>query len=276
MFTLFYRLIALISLFFITACSQSLHDVQPAQLGRIIDLRSGQILTPAAFSEMIASAPRLLIGEQHDNRRHHQAQLWLLNQLHRQRPQAALLMEMLSVEQQPLIANLSPNAAACLACLPDKLRWKASWNWAFYGELVQTALQQRIALTATNLTAAEVQTLMNGAEPLNGYRSTEPSVQARLAELITAQHGMTSGENSELIRKMVQVQQFRDRRMAEKVAQSPTPSLLIAGNHHVNRRFGVPLHLTDLAPDIDVISVLLGEDPSGYSAIDADYFWILP
>lgn len=276
MFTLFYRLIALISLFFITACSQSLHDVQPAQLGRIIDLRSGQILTPAAFSEMIASTQRLLIGEQHDNHRHHQAQLWLLNQLHRQRPQAALLMEMLSVEQQPLIANLSPNAAACLACLPDKLRWKASWNWAFYGELVQTALQQRIALTATNLTAAEVQTLMNGAEPLNGYRSTEPSVQTRLAELITAQHGMTSGENPELIRKMVQVQQFRDRRMAEKVAQSPTPSLLIAGNHHVNRRFGVPLHLTDLAPDIDVISVLLGEEPSGYSAIDADYFWILP
>lgn len=275
MFTTFTRLITLISLFFITACSHSLRYVQPNELGVIYDLHRGQTLSPSDFVKQLASAERLLIGEQHDNLKHHQAQFWLLQQLHQHRPQRSLVLEMLRVDQQPLIADLSPNDTACLSCLAEKLRWQKGWNWSFYGETVQAALMQKTHLVAANLTREEVDTLMQGAEPLKGFRSTEAAVKRQLATLIATQHGMTSGENGEMIRKMVEVQQFRDRRMAEKVLQATLPVLLIAGNHHINRQFGVPLHLTDLAPTRPVINVLLGDNPSGYTAQHADYFWLL-
>lgn len=275
MFTLFRRLM-FISLFFLFGCQQSL-QTSPENLGYIQDLKTGQTLTPQAFAAKLRAAERILLGEQHDNLKHHQAQFWLLQQLSQQRPQGSLLMEMLSVDQQPLIAKISENPTA-YPNLPDALNWKKSWNWAFYGDIVQAALQQGTALVATNLTAEEVSTLMQGAEPLNGYRSTEPQVKQTIADLITAQHGFdaqTSGQNQAMIRKMVEVQQFRDRRMAEKVLSAKTPSLLIAGNHHVNRRFGVPLHLADLAPNMAIISVLFSHTPQGYSKQDADYVWIL-
>lgn len=272
-----FRLITIISLFFLTACQQAFETVSADQLGKIYDLRTGQALTPNEFADKVAPVPRLLLGEQHDNLKHHQAQFWLLQQLQQKRPQGSVLMEMLSVDQQPLIAKLTPEQTAC-DCLPEQLNWKKSWNWAFYGEIVKTVLQQRIPLVATNLTADEVRTLMLGAEPLNGNRSTAPQVQQAIAELITQSHGFNdsaSGQNQELIRKMVQVQQFRDRRMAEKVASSPTPSVLIAGNHHINRRLGVPLHLSDLSPNLNTISVLFGNNPNSVNADNADYYWLL-
>lgn len=272
-----FRLITIISLFFLTACQQAFDTVSAEQLGKIYDLRTGQTLTPNEFAEKVAPAPRLLLGEQHDNLKHHQAQFWLLQQLQQKRPQGSVLMEMLSVDQQPLIAKLTPEQTAC-DYLPEQLNWKKSWNWAFYGEIVKTVLQQRTPLVATNLTADEVQTLMLGAEPLNGNRSTAPQVQQAIAELITQSHGFddsASAQNQELIRKMVQVQQFRDRRMAEKVASSPTPSVLIAGNHHINRRLGVPLHLADLAPTLSTTTVLLGDNPNRANADNADYYWLL-
>lgn len=270
------RLITIISLFFLTACQQAFETVSADQLGKIYDLRTGQTLMPTEFADKIAPAPRLLLGEQHDNLKHHQAHFWLLQQLQQKRPQGSVLMEMLSVDQQPLIAKLTPEQTAC-DCLPEQLNWKKSWNWAFYGEIVKTVLQQRTPLVATNLTADEVQTLMRGAEPIKGNRSTAPEVQQAIAGLISQSHSFdaTSGQDQEIIRKMVQVQQFRDRRMAEKVASSPTPSVLIAGNHHINRRLGVPLHLSDLAPNLNTISVLFGNNPNSVNADNADYYWLL-
>lgn len=276
-FTL-HRLIFVINLFFLSACQTAFDTVSAEQLGKIYDLRTGKTLTPSEFAEKAASAPRLLLGEQHDNLKHHQAHFWLIQQLQQKRPQSSVLMEMLSVDQQPLIAKIAANPTASYADLPQQLNWKKSWNWDFYGDIVKTVLQQRINLVATNLTADEVQTLMNGAEPLKGYRSTEPAVQQQIADLITANHGFdpkTSGQNQEIIRKMVQVQQFRDRRMAEKMLNSPTPSLLIAGNHHINRRFGVPLHLSDLSPNTNSITVLFGNNPNQINADSADYYWLL-
>lgn len=273
----FRRIISVISLFFICGCQTPFTEISDEQLGTIYDLRHHRTLSPKQFLTEIAASQHLLIGEQHDNRRHHQAQFWLLQQLQHIRPQGSVLMEMLSVDQQPLIAKITPEQAAC-RCLPEQLNWKQSWNWAFYGEIVKTVLQQRTPLVATNLTAEEVQTLMRGAEPLNGNRSTAPQVQQAITELITQSHGFddgTSGQNQEIIRKMVQIQQFRDRRMAEKIVSSPTPNLLIAGNHHINRQFGVPLHLADLAPSLTVVTVLLGENPNSVNAQNADYYWQL-
>ena len=92
-------LLCLISL--LAACQS--HDVTPpppaiasqgrdhADLGVIRELASGRTLTPQELVERLAAAPRVLVGEQHDNPDHHALQLWLLRQLAAQRPHGSLL-----------------------------------------------------------------------------------------------------------------------------------------------------------------------------------------
>ena len=60
---------------------QSPQAREHAQLGHIIELRSGRLLTPAQLLDALAAAPLLLVGEQHDNPDHHALQLWLLRNL---------------------------------------------------------------------------------------------------------------------------------------------------------------------------------------------------
>lgn len=274
LFLLIRRLI-MISLFFIVGCSQSLKDVDVTSLGTIQDLRTGEKFTPNDFIHHIANKSHILLGEQHDNLKHHQAQFWLLQQLQQHRPQGSLLLEMLSVDQQPQIAKVSQNLTAYTDNLPKALNWDKRWRWDFYGETVGYALAHKMALVATNLTQSEVTTLMKGAEPLQGNKSTSPTIQKQIAELILQHHHCDCDVNDPMVQKMVQVQQFRDRRMAEKIQQAKTPTLLIAGNHHINRQIGVVPHLQDLSPQTQVITILMGQAPQHITANEADYFWIL-
>ncbi|AUI66778.1 MULTISPECIES: ChaN family lipoprotein [Glaesserella] len=278
MLNFFLRKLILLSLFFIVSCSSSLKDVSVTSLGKIQDLRTGEQLTPQAFVQKIATVPHILLGEQHDNLAHHQAQFWLLQQLQQYRPQGSVLLEMLSVDQQPHIAKVEQNPTAYFNDLPSALHWKKGWEWRFYGESVRYALENKTALVATNLTQQEVSTLMSGAEPIQGNQSTHPDIQKKIAQLILQHHHCDCDVQDPMIQKMVQVQQFRDRRMAEKVLSAKTPNLLIAGNHHINRQIGVAVHLQDLSPQMPhtkVVTILMGSDSKGLSEKDADYIWIL-
>ena len=87
------------------------------ELGQIRETASGKLLTPAELVQRLSAAPRVLVGEQHDNPDHHALQLWLMQSLARQRPQGSLLLEMLEPvqqarvdsvrQQQPLPADLA-------------------------------------------------------------------------------------------------------------------------------------------------------------------------
>ena len=46
---------------------QSPQGREHAELGAIVDLRSGERLSPAQLLERLTDTPRLLVGEQHDN-----------------------------------------------------------------------------------------------------------------------------------------------------------------------------------------------------------------
>ena len=50
---------------------QSPVGLEHAELGQIVELRSGARLTPQQLLERLAAAPRVLVGERHDNPDHH-------------------------------------------------------------------------------------------------------------------------------------------------------------------------------------------------------------
>lgn len=274
MFTKFLRVqavkIGLIFAIALTACQTYSPPIFSPNQSKIIDLHTGKSYTPTELLPIFAKQTHILLGEQHDSAIQHQAQYWLLNQLNQYRPQGSLLLEMLSVDQQPLIAEAKKSHTA-KADLPTKLNWQSSWNWAFYGDLVDYAIQQPMTLIATNLTSPEIKQIFAGAEDLAGTASIAPIVRQKIAELIIQNHQQTIDPDT--LTKIVQIQQFRDRRMAEKLLNAQTPALLIAGNYHQFADQGIPLHLQEVKFPKPTI-IIMSDNPQFATSAQADYLWL--
>jgi len=239
------------------------------ELGHIIDLASGQAISPEQLVQRLAGAPRVLVGEKHDNPDHHALQLWLLRALQGQRVQGSLLLEMLQPEQQALVDKVQGQPLP--ADLPKALAWQEGWDWQLYGPIVREALQQRVPLLAANLSPGEMRQAYRRPASLTGERSNAPAVKAALLEQVRAGHCGMLPESQ--LPAMLAVQQQRDRRMAERLLSAPQPALLFAGAYHVRKDLGIPLHLADLGASGESEVLLLAEVGEQVEPGEADYVW---
>lgn len=244
-----------------------------ADLGLIRELASGRALTPQELVERLAVAPRVLVGEQHDNPDHHALQLWLLRQLAAKRPQGSLLMEMLNPDQQAKVdaAQAATRAGQPPADAYQALSWQANWDWGVYGPLVTYALRQPYPLLSANLDRAQIMQIYKQRPTLSGEASTTQRVQATLLDDIRESHCGLLPEAQ--MPAMLAVQQQSDRRMAERLLAAPTPALLLAGAFHVRKDLGVPLHLKDLGAGQGNAVLVLAEVGRTVSADSADFVW---
>lgn len=255
---------------------QSPEGLQQPELGQIVELRTGARLTPEQLLARLAAAPKVLVGERHDNPDHHALQLWLLRALATQRPQGSLLLEMLTPDQQVKVEQVRVVIAAGQAPqdILGALAWQPGWAWSLYGPLVQHALRQPYPLLAANLERREVMQIYAQVPQLQGQASTAQPVREALFEQIRHSHCNLLPESQ--LPAMLAVQQQRDRRMAEALLAAPEPSLLFAGAYHVRRELGVPLHLQDLGAAEGVQVLMLAEVGSQVAAPSADYVWYTP
>ncbi|MHC2144609.1 ChaN family lipoprotein [Pseudomonas sp. 210_17 TE3656] len=244
-----------------------------AELGVIRELASGRTLTPQELVQRLAAAPRVLVGEQHDNPDHHALQLWLLRELAGQRPQGSLLMEMLNPDQQDKVdaAQAATRAGQPPSDAFQALAWQANWDWGVYGALVTYALRQPYPLLSANLNRSQIMQIYKQRPVLEGAASTRPEVQATLLEDIRESHCGLLPESQ--MPAMLSVQQQRDRRMAESLLAAPTPAVLLAGAFHVRKDLGVPLHLSDLGAGAGNQVLILAEVGKTVTAESADYVW---
>ena len=279
------RIALLLAAALLSACQASLpalpawqipDGLQHPELGQIVELRTGARLTPEQLLTRLAAAPKVLVGERHDNPDHHALQLWLLRALAAQRPQGSLLLEMLTPDQQVKVDQV--RAAIAAGQVPQDilgaLNWQPGWAWSLYGPLVQHALRQPYPLLAANLERREVMQIYAQVPQLQGQASTAQPVREALLEQIRQSHCNLLPESQ--LPAMLAVQQQRDRRMAEALLAAPAPSLLFAGAFHVRRELGVPLHLQDLGAAEGVQVLILAEVGSQVSTASADYVWYTP
>ena len=279
------RMVLLLVAALLSACQASLPalpawqspaGLQHPELGQIVEQRTGVLLTPEQLLARLAAAPKVLVGERHDNPDHHALQLWLLRALAAQRPQGSLLLEMLTPDQQVKVDQVRASIAAGQAPqdMLDALAWQPGWAWSLYGPLVQHALRQPYPLLAANLERREIMQIYAQVPPLQGQASTAPPVREALLKQIRQSHCNLLPESQ--LPAMLAVQQQRDRRMAEALLAAPEPSLLFAGAFHVRRELGVPLHLQDLGAAKGVQVLILAEAGSQVAAEAADFVWYTP
>ena len=212
-------------------------------------------------------ADALLLGEQHDAPAHQQLQRQAVQWLAARGELAALALEM--AEQGRSTAGLPRDASE--ADVQHALAWRdAGWPWKTYRPVVMAAVRAGVPVLGANLPAARQREAMRDA-----------ALDARLppAALAEQQQRVRDGHCGLLpesqIGPMTRVQIARDIAMADTVRAARQPGrtvLLVAGNGHVHRALGVPLHLP---PDLTA-KVLSAQSGQAQAAIDSEVTDTLP
>ena len=191
--------------------------------------------------DSLLPADVMLLGEQHDAPQHQQRQREVLDALIAQRQAAALVIEM--AEQGVDTRQLPTNASEADA--RQALDWSASeaagWDWAVYGPLVMRAVRAGVPVWGGNLPRAQLRNTMQDAALDN--RLTASALQTQQNQ-IREGHCQLLPESQ--IGPMTRVQIARDRALAstaEGAMRAGQTVLLVAGNQHVRRDLGVPVHL---------------------------------
>lgn len=209
-----------------------------------------QNLSFADFIFQIADTNILLLGEKHDEKSHHKAQLLIMQALDAyfawqagECKRFALVLEMLGSEAQSHIDEASKSKKQIQReNLKTALGW-GKWDYQQYKDIVEYAFYApNFDIIAGNLSRQEISTIYKGAEPIAGNVSTSAEVKERISKIISKSH---KTNDATLLERLTQVQQYKDRRMADMLLKSRDFALLLAGNYHITKTFGIPLHIED-------------------------------
>ncbi|MFC6673669.1 ChaN family lipoprotein [Marinobacterium aestuariivivens] len=212
--------------------------------GEILDLSRQETLSPDELYRRLDRAQLILIGEQHDNPRHHAVESLLLGEL--VRPGTAVVFEMLGPDLPLADLGVTSSKQELSTALEAGT---GGWDWDSYAPLYRLTLEQGGKLVSGNLSREQINALYQGDE--TGLPEAETSsrgaisaaVRERLGEEIEQQHCEPVPE--ERLGPMVDIQLARDARMAAQLKQGADrqPAVLVAGGFHVRKDLGVPQQL---------------------------------
>lgn len=226
--------------------------------------------TVPALLDSLLPTPVLLLGEQHDAAEHQALQRNVVEALAGRGQLGALVMEM--IEQGRSTQGLPADADEARA--REALGWtdQGGWPWPVYGPVVMAAVRSGVPVIGGNLPRAQMRNAMGNAT-LDATVSEH--VLQRQREGIRESHCNLLPDSQ--IAPMTRIQLARDQAMAQATVQAVIPGktvVLVAGNGHVRRDLGVPLHLP-ASVDHKVVMGQAGVAAAGAPPL-ADAVWATP
>lgn len=223
---------------------------------------SAALLSMVAFGVMAKDV--VIVGEIHDNPTHHEVQADVVRQI----APKALVFEMLTPEQA---AAITPENRSDQAQLSADLDWENSgWpDFSMYYPIFAAAPKARVygAQVPRNVARAAFENgIADGfsADPA-AYGLTSPlpdDQQANREAMQLAAH--CDALPADMLPGMVIIQRLRDAELAHGVVQAMQdtggPVVLITGNGHARKDWGVPFYLKRVAPGVDVHVIGQTED----------------
>ncbi|WP_417768518.1 ChaN family lipoprotein [Stappia sp.] len=265
---------------------------------RVWSVADGAFVDPDAVRAAIAAARFALLGEIHDNPRHHTLQAHLLAASVAAGRAPAVVLEMLPRDLQPRVDAYLGGAGATADGFGAALGWRdLGWpDYAIYRPILDVALAASLPVVAGDTPRDERRGVARGGVGVLGKaRRKALQLDEPLGE--TADTGLLDtlfeGHCGMMPRAglmpLVGVQRLRDATLADAmvsaVENGADGAVLIAGAGHARTDFGVPRYLRWRQPDATVVAVALVEvaegesDPATYVGGTAgvpapyDYLW---
>lgn len=216
----------------------------------------------------------VLLGELHDNVGQHRLRLRWLEELADAR-RYVLALEQFDADRQEALdraraadaREAKQSQAAELASRARRIADAANfdfdgWDWDLYRPVIELALRRGLPLVAANLSPADTTKVTQGraapAPPPPGWGEDEAE---KMRMSIRDGHCGLLPEG--VVEAMAVAQRTRDARIARALAEAHEdtglPVVLLAGNGHLRRDIGVPLHLAALRPDDRIVTIALLE-----------------
>ncbi|WP_096784742.1 ChaN family lipoprotein [Rhodobacter sp. CZR27] len=221
-------------------------------------------IEPAALAAL-PPADVVILGEVHDNPRHHENQAVAVAAL---RP-AALVFEMLTAEKAGLIR---PSILESGRKLAAELEWdRSGWpDFSMYHPILLAAPEAKV-FGAEVVREAAREAVTDGAAAAFGpaavrFGLDRPLDPSDLASRVEEQRIAHCGALPEdLLPGMVEAQRLRDASLARAVLEAMEdtggPVAVITGTGHARRDVGLPSVLAAVAPQLRVLSVGQFEEP---------------
>jgi uncharacterized iron-regulated protein len=248
--------------------------------GRFSDAQ-GQLVTTPNLITQLAAADVVYLGETHDRAADHAAQLAIIQTLHDRQPDLAIGLEMF---QRPYQKLLDRYVAGELdeAGLRDRSEYDERWgfDWELYAPILRYAKAENIPLIALN-TPTEVTrkvsrqglASLNWADrrfipPLSAIRTEPEAYRKMLADIFTNMHPAGKTTDPTQFDRFFQAQVLWDETMAERIAQTPRPIVVLVGQGHLVYRYGIPDRVDRRRSGLKQLVILLSEE-SGMDQIDS-------
>jgi uncharacterized iron-regulated protein len=227
----------------------------------------------AALPQGMAGADVVLLGEVHDNPHAHARQAELLRAL----SPKAVVFEMLTEVQAARVTRGEPRDEAALRRV---LGWERSgWpDFSMYYPLFE-ASREAVIYGAGVPRAAARKAMEEGAAQAFGAQAELYGLARALPEREqAARESLQFKAHCEalpdrLLPKMVAIQRYRDAALARAAVRALKktggPVVVIAGNGHVRKDWGVPAYLARMAPEARVFALGLVEPGEMLDAFDA-------
>lgn len=227
--------------------------------------------TVSTLLDRVMPTPVLMLGEQHDAPEHQALQRDVVLALAERGQLGALVIEM--AEQGRQTTGLPADASE--ARVREALNWtdQGGWPWPVYSAVVMAAVRAGVPVLGGDLPRSQMTAAMGNA-----------ALESRIgsAALQEQRQGIREGHCDLLpesqIGPMTRIQLARDDTMARTVVAAGEKAgagktvMLVAGNGHVRRDLGVPLHL----PKTLAHRVVMAQAGDTKAATPSDAVWLTP
>ncbi len=242
---------------------------------RVYDTASGERLGEEELWRRLAAADFLLLGETHDNPEHHRLQARIIRRLAAEPPgTGAVAFEMLPADRQPVVDRHLARADANLRAFAAAVAWERSgWpDFALYEPVFAAALAAGARVVAADLPTGTTRRIRRegfavldpGFRRRTGLDGPLPATLERgLRETLARAHCGRLPES--MLPGMLRVQRARDAMLADRMAafRGRGRVVLITGNGHARKDWGVPFYLRRMVPGSTILSLGLIETRPG-------------
>ncbi|MDD7910957.1 ChaN family lipoprotein [Pseudovibrio exalbescens] len=252
----------------------------------IWDVAAGEQISREELMSRVLSKDHVLLGERHDNPRHHRIQAEVMAALGEAGSRRTVVFEMAEPEHREVLAAAEK---ATVDELGTALRWsERGWpDWKIYQVIAEVALTYDFHMVPGGPSRDLLKAVGQGsdlpkemADELRWQQDYRPDqLQSLEQELVDAHCGILGRES---VAPLVPMQRLKDAFMGmlmRRAVDDGQGSVLIAGNGHIRLDRGVPYYLDDTSSRIAIAPVEVQRDlenPQDYASFDPkvyDYIW---
>ncbi len=250
-------------------------------VGRIWSTKNNAFVSTKSLIAAANKVPLVLVGERHDQPDHHRLQAWIVANL---AAPAVVGFEMLNESQEKAV-----NASSGSDELAETSKWDQSgWpDFAIYKPIFDAAFERGHQIKAIHPKRARLRALMmkptsqptdqTASQPADPATKMSAAGKAQLHRDIKVGH--CGHASPKLLKAMVRAQVFKDRWMVDKIQafRAKSTGVVIAGNGHVRKDYGMPNYIDHPSISIGLIEVSKERlNATEYSPNRYDFLWFTP